>query len=61
MDTCEREHKHIYKITYKPTPGTKFYPQWLVCKDCYETKRYFSNDEEIFSIEPIKEKSLLRF
>ncbi len=50
MNICEDRHETKFKVTYKPAPGNRYCPVWLVCEQCFE-KRHFGSDEYVESVE----------
>lgn len=42
MNICNENHHPIYKVTYSGSPGSNYYPEWLVCQKCFNNLEGFS-------------------
>lgn len=51
MDVCNVRHDPKYQVKYMSAKGSNYNPVWLVCDSCMGNKRYFSDKEQIESID----------
>jgi hypothetical protein len=50
MNVCHDKHTPLFQITYRGSRQSGYNPEWLVCKECLESKPGFADKYEIMSI-----------
>jgi len=52
MNICNEEHSPEYKVIYAGAKGSSYTPVWLVCSDCFNTEKCFSDESQILTVIP---------
>ena len=52
MNICNEEHSPEYKVVYTGAKGSSYTPAWLVCSNCFNTKKCFCDQSQILTVFP---------